>query len=162
MIKEYAEVVQFLKDLMGPRPWMNLTGNVDEAYPFMQVMGWMQESKGGSQTGSCPSQNASKLNTLIGTGKIQRDTRTSGSFGGSQAGSVNVQILGNLHWLMLIHLERGSFGCDVQQAKARAVYVAGEATKRHSDLPSDFILPEGVGEGHMGVLQMGVFQNTYR
>lgn len=143
MIKEYPELVKLLKAL-GPRPWMNLTGNVDEAYPFMQAMGWMQETKGGGQTGACPSQNASKLNALIGTGIIQRDTRTSGNFGGSQAGSVNVQIVGNLHWLMLIHLERGSFGCDVQQAKARAVYVAGEATKRHSDLPSDFILPETV------------------
>ena len=45
---------------------------------------------------------------------------------------------------MLIHLERGNFGVDVQQAKARAVYVAGEATKRHSDLPSEFVLPDGV------------------
>jgi hypothetical protein len=97
----------------------------------------MQELKGGSQAGVCPSQNASKLNTLLGTGKIQRDTRTSGSFGGPQAGAVNVQILGNLHWMMLIQLERGHFGGDVQQAKARAVYVAGEATKRHSDLPTE-------------------------
>ena len=75
---------------------------------------------------------------------MQRDTRTSGNFGGPQAGSVNLQILGNIHWLMLMLLERGSFGVDVQQAKARAVYVAGEATKRHADLPSDFILPESV------------------
>ena len=45
---------------------------------------------------------------------------------------------------MLIHLERGNFGCDVQQAKARAVHVAGEATKRHSDLPTEFVLPDTV------------------
>ena len=45
---------------------------------------------------------------------------------------------------MLIHFDRGNFGGDLQQAKARAVYVAGQATKRHADLPSDFILPESV------------------
>ena len=61
-----------------------------------------------------------------------------------QVGSVNQQILGNIRWLMLILLERGNFGCDVQQAKARAVYVAGEATKRHADLPEEFIMPESV------------------
>lgn len=143
MIKEYPEMAKLLADL-GPRPWYNLTANVDEAYPFMQQMGWMQEKSGGGQAGSAPSQNASKLNTLLGTGKLQRDTKTSGNFGGVGSGSVKLQILGNLHLLMLIHLERGNFGCDVQQAKARAVYIAGEATKRHSDLPSDFILPEGV------------------
>ena len=143
MVKEFPEMAKLLAEL-GPRPWYNLTANVDEAYPFMQQMGWMQEKSGGGQTGSAPSQNASRLNTLLGTGKLQRDTKTSGNFGGVASGSVNLQILGNLHWLMLIHLERGNFGGDVQQAKARAVYVAGQATKRHADLPSDFILPESV------------------
>lgn len=143
MVKEFPDHSKALKAL-GPRPWMSLTANVDEGYPFMQAFGWMQEAKGSNQTGTCPSQNASKLNTLIGTGKIQRDTKTSGNFGGSQVGSVNVQVIGNVHWLMLMHLERGSFGCDVQQAKARAVYVAGSASKRHAELPSDFILPESV------------------
>ena len=143
MIKEYPELPKLLKDI-GPRPWMNLTGNVDEAYSFMQAMGWMQDGKSAGQASACPSQNASKLNTLIGTGKIQRDTRTSGNFGGSHAGFVNLQVPGNLHWLTLILVERGNFGGDVQQAKARAVYVAGEATKRHSDLPSDFVLPDTV------------------
>ena len=44
MIKEYPDMVQLLKDI-GPRPWMNLIGNVGEAHPFMQAMGWMQEGK---------------------------------------------------------------------------------------------------------------------
>eukprot|EP00974_Lingulodinium_polyedra_P098737 9570627-Lingulodinium_polyedra.AAC.1 len=48
MVKEYPECAAALKE-MGPRPWMNLTANVDEAYPFMQAMGWMQEVKGGGQ-----------------------------------------------------------------------------------------------------------------
>ena len=135
MIKEYPEIMALLKNI-GPRPWMNLLGNIDESYPCLQHVGWMQEIRGGGQTNACPSQNASKLNTLTGTGKIQRDTRTSGSFGGSHVGSVNLQVLGSVHWQMLIGLERGNFGGDVQQAKARAVYVAGEAIKRHSELPS--------------------------
>ena len=144
MVKEYPEMEKLLKDL-GPRPWMNLTGNIDEAYGFLQAFGWMNDNKNGGQSANaCPSQNASKLNTLVGTGKIQRDTRASGNFGGVGAGSVNLQVIGNLHWLMLINLERGSYGGDVQQAKARALYVAGEATKRHSDLPSDFVLPGDV------------------
>lgn len=143
MVKEYPEMSQLLAEL-GPRPWKNLTANVDEAYPFMQNMGWMQESRGGNQGAACPSQNASKVNTLVNTGIFQRDTRASGNYGGSKVGAVNVQVLGNVHWLMLILLERGNFGGDVQQAKARAVYVAGEATKRHAELPGDFILPEGV------------------
>jgi hypothetical protein len=143
MVKEYPELAKVLKDL-GPRPWMNLIANVDEAYGFAQAMGWMQQSKSGGQTLACPPENASKLNTLIGSGKLQRDTRTSGNFGGSHAGTVNVQVIGNIHWLMLIMLERGNFGIDVQQGKARAVYVAGEATKRHADLPGDFVMPEGV------------------
>ena len=57
---------------------------------------------------------------------------------------MNVVVLGNLHWSALMALERGTYGGDVQQAKARAVYVAGEAGKRHSDLPTDFVLPESV------------------
>lgn len=47
MIKEYPEMMQLLAGI-GPRPWMNLTANVDETYPFMQAMGWMQENKSGS------------------------------------------------------------------------------------------------------------------
>ena len=35
MIKEYSEVSLLLQDL-GPRPWMNLTRSIDEAFPFMQ------------------------------------------------------------------------------------------------------------------------------
>ena len=45
---------------------------------------------------------------------------------------------------MLIHFERGKFGGDVQQAKARAVHVAGEVTQRYSELPSNFALPNCV------------------
>ena len=132
-IKEYSEMALLLQDLV-PRPWMNLTGGIDAAYPFMHPMGWIQETKGGGQTHASPSQYASKLNALLGTGKLQGDTRTSGSFDGSKAGTVNLQIIGSIHWLILIHLERGNFG----------VYVAGEATKRYSELPSNFALPDCV------------------
>ena len=83
MVKEFAEHAAKLSEL-GPRPWMNLSANLDEAYGFMQAMGWMQETRGGSQSAACPSKNASNLNTLLNTGKMQRDTRTSGNFGGSQ------------------------------------------------------------------------------
>ena len=152
MIKEYPELASQFPEVLtalkeadvGPRPWMSLTANIDEGYPFMQGMGWMQEGAARPQVVAPPSQNSSRLNTLLGTGKLQRDTRTSGNFGSPQSGTVSLSVLGNLHWLMLIHLERGAFGCDVQQAKARALYVAGEATKRHVDLPTDFVMPEGV------------------
>jgi hypothetical protein len=44
MIKEFAElsddVKEILKDI-GARAWYNLTGNIDEAYPFAQGMGWL-------------------------------------------------------------------------------------------------------------------------
>ena len=37
MIKEYSEMALLLQDL-GPRPWMNLKGSIDEVYPFMHSM----------------------------------------------------------------------------------------------------------------------------
>ena len=49
MIKEYSEMALLLQDL-GPRPWMNLTRSIEEAYPLMHSMGWIQETKGGGQT----------------------------------------------------------------------------------------------------------------
>ena len=74
MIKEYSEMALLLQDL-GPRPWMHLTGRIDEAYLFMHSTGWIQETKGGGQNHASPSQKA-----LLGTAKLQRDTRTNGSF----------------------------------------------------------------------------------
>ena len=86
MIKECSEMALLLQDL-GPRPWLNLTGSIDEAFPFKHSMGWIQETREGGQTHASPSKNASKLNASLGTGKLQRDTRTSGSFGGCKAGT---------------------------------------------------------------------------
>ena len=43
MIKEYSEMALLLQDL-GPRPWMNLTGSIDQAYALMHSMGWIQET----------------------------------------------------------------------------------------------------------------------
>ena len=85
----------------GPRPRAS-PANLDEAYPFMQVMGWMQESTGGNQFSCCPSQNSSKLDALMGTGKaparhayqwqLRRGTRLLQQFAG--------------HWqLIKIHIE---------------------------------------------------------
>ena len=142
-VKDHAELQALFPDL-PPRVWYTLLLNLDEVYAFLKTMGMMSDTKHSGQSSGCPSEHASTLNTLIGSGKIQRDTRTSGNWGGSQTASVSLQALGNIHWASLIALERGSFGSTVQAAKERVVYTAGEACKRHSDLPADFILPQGV------------------
>ena len=100
-----------LQDLV-PRPLMNLTGSIDAAYPFMHPMGWIQETKGGGQTHASPSQNASKLNALLGTGKLQGDTRTSGSFGWSDC------VRSRWTWLPLTSRFATAFGWDKFYQKA--------------------------------------------
>ena len=125
------------------RLWYSMLVNLDESYSFLQSMGMISSDTSKARgKDSNPSVHASTLNTLIGTGKTQRDTRTSGSYGGSKALPLNVAILGNLHWRMLIAMERGAIGNHVAATKERFLVCAGQACRRHSDLPADFKMPE--------------------
>ena len=85
---------------------MNLTGSIDAACPLVHSMVWIQETEGRGQTHASPSQNASKLNALLGTGKLQRDTCTSGSFGWSDC------VRSRWTWLPLTSRLATAFGWD--------------------------------------------------
>lgn len=113
-----------------------------QAYSFLGAFGLMEVRGGGTKDGS-PSEHASSLNTFLGTGKVQRDTRTSGSYGSSRTRPVNASILGNLHWSMFLTIERGLTGNHVACTKERFVICAGRPARRHADLPEGYDLPQG-------------------
>ena len=118
--------------------------NMDEGYEFL---GALSVNAGGAAAGSKdtgPCAYASTLNTLLGTGKLQRSTRSSGSYGSSNSAIVKLDLLENLHPEMLIKIERGLVGNHVQATKERFLFSAGRACKRHDALPDGFRLPAGV------------------
>ncbi|CAK0878523.1 unnamed protein product, partial [Prorocentrum cordatum] len=126
----------------APRAWYSTMVNLDEAYSFLGQLGLTAtDARGGAARDTAPSQHASTLNTLIGTGKLQSDTRTSGSYGSVGSPAVNVAIIGNWHWKMLMAVERGHVGNHVAATKERSIYCAGPAAKRHEPLPADFEMP---------------------
>ena len=125
------------------RAWRSIILNMDEGYEFL---GALSVSAGGAAAGSkdtWPCTHASTLNTPLGTGKLQRSTR-SGSYGSSNSAIVNLDLLENLHPEMLIKIERGLVGNHVQATKERFLFSAGRACKRHDALPDGFRLPAGV------------------
>ena len=129
---------------MNPRAWFSTLVNLDEAYSFLGELGLIAgDNRTGASKETAPSKHASTLNTLIGTGKLQRNTRTSGSYGGSKTPSVNVSIVGNWHWKMILMVERGLTGNHVAATKERCLYCAGTAAKTHEALPADFELAPG-------------------
>ena len=77
-IKEAPDLVEDVPDL-APRAWYGALVNLDEAYSFLGKLGLIGgDVRGGGSKETSPSEHASTLNTLMGTGKLQRDTRTSG------------------------------------------------------------------------------------
>ena len=93
--------------------------NMDEGYEFL---GALSVNAGGAAAGSKdtgPCAHASTLNTLLGTGKLQRSTRSSGSYGSSNSAIVNLDLLENSHPEMLIKIERGLVGNQVQATTER-------------------------------------------
>ena len=118
--------------------------NMDEGYEFL---GALSVNAGGAAAGSKdtgPCAHASTLNTPLGTGKLQRSTRSSGSYGSSNSAIVNLDLLENLHPEMLIKIERGLVGNHVHATKERFLFSEGRACKRHDALPDGFRLPAGV------------------
>ena len=127
------------------RFWWSTVANLDEAYEFLRELGLITPDSGAtSNKEKGPNAHASTLNTLLGTGKTQRNTRTSGGYGDSRTCPVTLDILANLHPKMLIQMERGLIGNHVQETRARFLYCAGKSCKRHDALPEDFVLPPGV------------------
>ena len=125
--------------------WFSRIGNLDEAYELLKDLGLCGvDSRTPPSKEAGPCAHASTLNTLLGTGKTQRSTRSSGSYGSSKTPPVNVDILANLHWKMLTQMERGATGNHVQATKERFLYCAGRADKRHDALPDGYPLPPGV------------------
>ena len=114
----------------------------DELYGFNACFGLGGDEDSKGKAG--PNKHASTLNTLLNTGKTQRDTRHSGHHGSSATKPVNVAVVGNTHWKTFIGMERGLVGNHVQCTKERFVVTAGEACRRHDALPLDFVLPPDV------------------
>ena len=140
-IKEAPDLIEGVPSLK-PRAWHSTLDNLDEAYSFLGKLGLIgSDARSGASRDTGPSEHASTLNALMGTGKLQRDTRTSGSYGGAGSPAVNVAIVGNWHWKMLLAVERGLVGNHVAATKERSLYCAGAAAKRREDLPADFLLP---------------------
>lgn len=139
-IKEAPDLMDSVPGLK-PRAWFSTLVNLDEAYSFLGKIGLTTgDVRGGASRETAPSEHASTLNALLGTGKLQRDTRTSGCYGGVGTPAVNLAIVGNWHWKMLLAVERGLVGNHVAATKERSLYCAGASAKRHEDLPADFAL----------------------
>jgi hypothetical protein len=143
-IKEAVELAGLGMRGLPPRTWFSMLLNLDEGYLFLTSIGLVSGEKGSGGKDCGPNEHASTLNTFLASGKTQRDTRTSGNYGGSGTSPVNIGIAGNIHPRMLMAMERGLVGNHVQATKERFVYCAGRACRRHSDLPSDYQLPENV------------------
>eukprot|EP00973_Karenia_brevis_P039187 5412640-Karenia_brevis.AAC.1 len=125
--------------------WHRRVGVLDEVYEMWRDLGITNgDVRVGSKKDSGPCTYASTFNTLVGTWKTQRSTRSSGSYGGSRSDPITIDLLGNAHGKMAVQVERGLIGNHVQACKERWILTAGRATKRHDALPADFRLPPGV------------------
>ena len=108
---------------MGGRIWFGQGLVFDEAYGILMTLGILTDPKqAGKDTAHTSGQNTNQgwYNRFVQTGKSESETKTNGSLGGLEVGSVGSSWTGNLHPTPTIELVKGIRGDAGCMAKARA------------------------------------------
>ena len=85
---------------MGGRIWFGQGLVFDEAYGILMTLGILTDPKqAGKETANTSGQSTNQgwYNRFVQTGKSESETKTNGSFGGLEVGSVGSSWTGNLH-----------------------------------------------------------------
>ena len=118
---------------MGGRIWFGQGLVFDEAYGILMTLGILTDPKqAGKETANTSGQSTNQgwYNRFVQTGKSESETKTNGSFGGLDVGSVGSSWTGNLHPTPTIELVKGIRGDAGCMAKAR-VCVQSPSSLQH-------------------------------
>ena len=122
--------------------WAGRAFNLDEAYELFEGLNLIGTAR--ADKDRAPSVHASTLNTLIGSGKTRRATRTSTNYGDVRGKPVSISILGNAHPSKFIAIDRAMVGNHTACTKERFLICLDHSAARHAALPEDATLPPDV------------------
>ena len=107
---------------MRRSPLWPVASGLDRAYGILMTLGILTGPKqAGKEAANTSGQNTNQgwYNRFVQTGKSESETKTNGSFGGLDVGSVGCSWIGNLHPTPTIELVKGIRGDAGCMAKAR-------------------------------------------